>query len=141
MLIARDIMTATPVTVDTTATVRRAVELLQLFDIRHLPVVNDESELVGMISDRDLRALSIRYFVGPEHLGDLRTALNAPVATLMSGEVLSVDANADASEVVDLMLENKIGAVPVTDAEGMLVGIISYIDVLRAVPIDNSTAE
>jgi acetoin utilization protein AcuB len=136
MLIARDIMTTTPVTVDTTSTVRRAVELLQLLDIRHLPVVNDESELVGMISDRDLRALSLPYFVGSEHVGDLRAALNAPVATLMNGDVLSVDAEADASDVVDLMLDHKVGAVPVTDAEGTLVGIISYIDILRAGPLD-----
>ena len=42
---------------------------------------------------------------------------------------------ADLAEVVDLMLEHKIGAVPVTNADGALVGIISYLDVLRALPI------
>lgn len=134
MMTARDVMTETPATVGPTSTVRSAVELLHTLDVRHLPVVNEDGELVGMISDRDLRALQIPYFVGPEHIGDLRTALNATVATLMSSDVLSVEEEADLAEVVDLMLDHKIGAVPVTNADGALVGIISYIDVLRALP-------
>jgi CBS domain-containing protein len=43
--------------------------------------------------------------------------------------------------VIDLMLDHKIGAVPVTNADGALVGIISYIDVLRAMPLDAQAAE
>jgi len=141
MMTARDLMTEAPTTVGPTATVRRAVEILQTMDIRHLPVVNEDGELVGMLSDRDLRALSIPYFVGPEHVGNLRTALDAGVASFMNSDVLSVEADADAAEVVDLMLDNKVGAVPVTDADGALVGIISYIDVLRAIPLDAEAAE
>ena len=59
MMIARDLMTEAPATVGPTATVRKAVDILQTLDIRHLPVVNDDGELIGMLSDRDLRSLSL----------------------------------------------------------------------------------
>jgi len=136
MTTAGDLMTSNPVAIGSHTRVDRALELLQTLDIRHLPVVNDDRELIGMLSDRDLRALSIPYFVGPEHVGSMRTALDATVASLMNSDVLSVEADADATEVVDLMLEYKIGAVPVTDADGTLVGIVSYMDVLRELPLD-----
>jgi acetoin utilization protein AcuB len=135
MMRARDWMTPSPLTIEPSTTLRRAVELLQRLDIRHLPVVNESHELVGMISDRDLRALSIPYFVGPGHTTDIQAALDAPVSSIMSGDVLSVEEEADAAEVIDLMLDHKIGAVPVVDADGELVGIVSYVDVLRAFPI------
>lgn len=132
MLNARDLMTENPVTVDPMTTVRRAIELLHTLDIRHLPVVSEGRELVGMISDRDLRVLAVQYAGGAEPLGDVEVTLEARVASLMRDVVLAVEADAAASEVIDLMIENKVGAVPVTDANGTLVGIISYIDVLRA---------
>ncbi len=132
MTTARDLMTAKPMTVPETAKVRRAVEILQEMEIRHLPVVNATGELVGMLSDRDLRSLAIPWFAGREHTGEIRTALEARVSSLMSGDVISVQEETDVSEIVDLMLENKVGALPVTDGDGALVGIISYVDVLRA---------
>lgn len=128
---ARELMTPGPVTVPVTAKVQKAVEILHTAEVRHLPVVDEEGNLVGMLSDRDLRALSLPVFVGDEHVASLRTALNAPVSTLMNSDVVSVESEADVSEVIELMLDNKIGAVPVVDHDGAVVGIVSYMDVLR----------
>jgi acetoin utilization protein AcuB len=136
MLTARDLMTSTPVTATPMTTIRSAFDLLHELDIRHLPIVDDVGELVGMISDRDLRALTLPYFADDPDAGTLRVALDARVASLMSSNVLSVDAEAKAVEVVDLMLDHKVGAIPVVDGDGLLVGIISYIDVLRALPLE-----
>jgi CBS-domain-containing membrane protein len=138
MLTARDLMTQSPAVIDVTATLRSAVDKLQTLEIRHLPVVDSEGELVGMVSDRDLRALSIPYFVDGENVGTLRTALDASVASIMSADVIAVDEEADAAEIVDLMLDNRIGAVPVVDGDRTLVGIVSYVDVLRALPLDTA---
>ena len=91
-----------------------------------------------MLSDRDLRSLSFPMFVGSEYAGDMRRALDAKVSELMSSDVLSVEVEANVSEAVELMLEHKIGAVPVVDADGVLVGIVSYMDVLRALPLDDA---
>jgi CBS domain-containing protein len=135
MLTARDLMTKNPVTIAPTAKLYQAAQALQALDIRHLPVV-EEGELIGMLSDRDLRALSIPYIVGGDYASDIAAARNASVATIMSGNVYAVEPEAGADEIVELMLEQKIGAVPVTDPDGKLVGIVSYMDVLREIPLE-----
>jgi acetoin utilization protein AcuB len=141
MTTAQDLMTKSPATVRPTTKVRRAVEILQTLDVRHLPVVDAGGALVGMVSDRDLRALALPSYAGTEYVGKVQRALDATIADLMSSDVLSVDLEAPASEVVELMLEHKIGAVPVVDADGALVGIISYMDVLRLLPLEADAAE
>jgi acetoin utilization protein AcuB len=138
MLTARELMTENPVTVPATAKVRQAVQLLQTLDIRHLPVVDEDGELVGMLSDRDLRSLSIPYLIGEEYVGNVAAARDVRVSTMMTGDVLSVTPETDASDIVELMLDNKIGAVPVTEDDGTLIGIVSYVDILRKIPLDDA---
>ena len=129
MITARELMTASPTVIDATSTLRTALEKLQALDVRHLPVVDTDGQLVGMLSDRDLRSYS----------GIL--PLDASVSSVMSADVIAVDSEADLAEVVDLMLDNKIGAVPVLDADDALVGIISYVDILRMLSLEVIAAE
>jgi CBS domain-containing protein len=131
MLVARDVMTADPFAIRDSATVGEAAEALQTLEVRHLPVVNRDRELVGMLSDRDLRALTVPNIVGNEYAGRVQTARGASVSSLMSGDVLSVEEDAGLPEIVDLMLENKVGAIAVTDPDGTLTGIVSYVDILK----------
>jgi acetoin utilization protein AcuB len=119
MITARELMTEAPTCVDATATLKHAIEKLQALDVRHLPVIDNEGQLVGMLSDRDLRSYAT---VLP---------LDASVSSAMSTDVIAVDLEADVAEIIDLMLDNKIGAVPVLDSDDVLVGIISYVDILR----------
>jgi len=137
MLTAHDLMTEDPVTVPMMAKVGRAVDLLHSLDVRHLPVVDESGALVGMLSDRDLRALTFPEVAGGEYVGAVQTALDAPIASIMTSDVISVDVEADAAEIVDLMIDRKIGAVPVVDADGALVGIVSYVDLLRELSFDD----
>jgi CBS domain-containing protein len=132
---AQDLMTPDPATIPANAKLRDAVEILQNLDVRHLPVIDDEGELVGMLSDRDLRGLALPHLVGGEYAGVMQTGLQATVATVMSSNVLSVDPETEVDEIVELMLENKIGAVPVVDRDRGLIGIVSYMDVLRNVDL------
>ncbi len=136
MTSAADLMTENPATLPLEARVKDAVSMLQTMDIRHIPVVDEDDTLVGIVSDRDLRALEIPSVIGEEYLGNVRAALEAPLSSIMSGDVIAVDTEASAAEIVELMLENKIGAVPVLDADGVLVGIVSYVDLLRALPFE-----
>jgi acetoin utilization protein AcuB len=117
MITARELMTESPTVVDATATLKNAIDKLQALDVRHLPVVDPEGQLVGMLSDRDLRSSMF--------------PLDAAVSSVMSTDVIAVDVEADVAEIIDLMLDNKIGAVPVIDSDDVLVGIISYVDILR----------
>lgn len=135
MLTAHDLMTEDPTTISMNATVHRAVTLLQRLDVRHLPVVDPEGALVGMLSDRDVGGLAFPELLGGTYVGRVQTALDAPVSSLMSSNVLSVGLEADLAEIIDLMLDQKVGAVPVVDADGTLVGIVSYVDILREIPV------
>lgn len=130
---ASDVMTPHPVTVSARATVAEAAELLRDLAIRHLPVVQDGA-LVGILSDRDLRAVDPRGLLDVENADAVRARFSAPVIGLMSADVIAVHPETELSEVVSLMIETRVGAMPVIDpATREVVGIVSYIDVLRAV--------
>jgi len=124
-------MTTRPVSVSLDTPIFQAWELLRDLDVRHLPVVNQDRELVGILSDRDLAVAPLPP-LETELLGPDRQRLDQPVSTIMSTDVLAVEAEDDVRDAVDLMIENKVGAVPVVDPEQHVVGIISYLDVLRA---------
>lgn len=129
---AEDIMTADVATVEETATIGEALEIMEERDIRHLPIVRG-SEVIGMLSDRDLRGLGLSLVTDVEGMERLKSRFGAKVSELMSSNVLTVDPEADVSEIVDLMLEEKISAVPVVDDDtNELKGIVSYVDVMRA---------
>src|SRR2546427_12633402 len=115
MISAHDLMTEDPVTVPMMAKVRDAVRLLQQLDVRHLPVVDDQGMLVGMLSDRDLRGLSFPEIIGEEYSGSIQTALEARVSSVMSSDVVAVEVEDDVSLIIELMLDRKIGAVPAAD--------------------------
>jgi len=126
-------MTENPVTVSETASLGEALEILSELEIRHLPVVR-KGEVVGMLSDRDLRALGLSTTADVQRMDAIRASLTARVTTLMTGDVVTVDRDTTLPDIVDLMISEKIGAIPVVDPESdTLVGIISYIDVLKAV--------
>lgn len=128
---AIDLMTKNPAILTMQSSVGEAIGMLTGLDVRHLPVVSEDGAVVGMVSDRDLRALSLPRVIDEQWLGDFRIALETPIASVMSSDVIMVEEEAETREIIELMLEHKIGAVPVTDEEGTLVGIVSYMDILR----------
>lgn len=128
MLLAR-IMTATPETLPVEATVGRAIELLYSLDVRHLPVV-DGTTLVGMLSDRDLRGIALASTGGDETELAAGRYLEKKVTEVMNGNVVAVHVDEDLDEVITLMIEHRVGALPVIDDTGDLVGILSYVDLL-----------
>ena len=129
-MVVDDIMTPDPLVVEASTPVREVMDRLFESDVRHLPVVDDH-ELVGIVSDRDLREFTAPALAGVEGGAELLARLAAPISKVMSGDVMSVAPEADLGDVIDLMIDQKVGAVPVV-SEGRLVGIVSYIDVLRA---------
>ncbi|HMR09276.1 MAG TPA: CBS domain-containing protein [Polyangiaceae bacterium] len=131
-MVVEEIMTKDPTTVDAAAAIRDVISVLFELDVRHLPVV-DGKTLVGIISDRDVRAFLAPTIVELENPEEIAQRLLQPIGSVMSSDVLSVDAEMELSDLVDLMLDHKVGAVPVVDPESdELVGIVSYVDVLRA---------
>ena len=137
---AEDMMTRQPVTMDITGTVQEAADLMFAADVRHIPVV-EHGTLVGMISDRDVRSYMLprseRIFQADEE----RARLAESISAVMPSEVMTIRPDTPVAELLDIMLEEKIGAVPVLAPDtGELIGMVSYIDVLRAIrPFLHST--
>jgi acetoin utilization protein AcuB len=126
-------MTRQPVTMDITGTVQEAADLIFAADVRHIPVV-EHGTLVGMISDRDVRSYMLprseRIFRADEEHARLAESISA----VMPSEVMTIRPDTPVAELLDIMLEKKIGAVPVLAPDtGELIGMVSYIDVLRAI--------
>jgi CBS domain-containing protein len=129
---AREVMTPDPATITPRTTIAEAWDLMRELDIRHLPVVDGEA-LVGMLSDRDIGNLEVGRLLTEEGADALRRQLARPVIQMMSADVVAAEPETEVSELVTLFLEQKVGAVPVvTPDTRRIVGIVSYIDVLRA---------
>jgi acetoin utilization protein AcuB len=123
-----EIMTRDPLSVNPTETIGKVKELMADNNIRHLPVLKGR-ELVGIVTDRDIRAFVIRGLL--ESPVAHEKALDVQVSALMTSHPISVAPDDDLREAVELLIEEKFGAVPVVDATEGLVGIVSYVDVLR----------
>lgn len=131
-MLAADIMTQNPTTLRSTDTVSEAVDLLQSLNVRHLPVVDERGHLIGMLSDRDLGPLMKTFSETAEADRMVLPLSERRVSDYMSGDAVSVEGDADVSEIITQMLDERIGAVPVVDAADNVIGIVSYVDVLRA---------
>jgi acetoin utilization protein AcuB len=123
-----DIMTREPLTVTPTETIGQADELMNTNKIRQLPVAQGK-DLVGIVTDRDIRSfLSGSLF---ESVEARENALNTKVREIMTTAPMIVSADDGLQEAIELMIEEKIGGIPVVDEAEGLVGIVTYLDVLR----------
>ena len=123
-----DVMSNDPLTVSPSDTVGKAEELMYENHYRQLPVVENK-QLIGIVSDRDIRSfLAHPSFVEPEKRA---RALRTKVNEIMTAKPLTVSPEDDLREAVELLIEEKIGGIPVVDETEGLVGIVTYVDVLR----------
>jgi len=123
-----DVMTKDPLTIGPSETVGEAEELMTENGIRQLPVVKN-SDLIGIITDRDVRSFLAGSSVSPPN--EREQALRTQVSDLMTTNPLTLAPDDELQDAVELLVEQKIGGVPVVDAAEGLVGIVTYVDVLR----------
>jgi acetoin utilization protein AcuB len=120
------------VTIGEAATCRDAVETMCRRKVRHLPVLDRDGALVGIVTDRDLR----HWLFGPEtyrRIGAVPVSVllqEAPVRSVMSAPVRCIGAAADLAEAAERMRRDKVGCLPVVH-ERRVVGMLTEIDVLR----------
>ena len=126
-------MTPEPVAMRPEETVAQAIGILEQHSFRHLPVVDEESVLLGMISDRDLRsALPSTVAQSTEREEVAARINNTPLSAFMTRECLSLSPMATLDDGLLLFQSHKIGALPVLDDEGRLIGMFTIGDLLRA---------
>ncbi|MEZ4470419.1 MAG: CBS domain-containing protein [bacterium] len=127
----RDYMTSTVLVVQATDPAREALENMALGDVRHLPVVDADGRLEGVVSDRDLRLPD--WAQGIASADVVEAALKGlTVADVMTRFAVTVRPEADLLEAAHIFVDLRFGVVPVVDEAGELQGMLSAMDVLRA---------
>ena len=102
--------------------------------IRHLPIVDDHFNLVGLITQRDLLNASISSL--HKALGaDQRMKASVQISSVMQPKVDSISADDDLRAVATTMSSKKYGCMPVTEDDGKLIGIVTETDFLKLATI------
>lgn len=131
----RDLMTEDVISVRPYDSLTKVYDLMDLKHFRHMPVVDEEGALVGIITQRDLvrgalgDTASLPVTLQRELLDRVR------VQEIMNQEPESIDPDRDVREAGELMMEYKLGCLPVVDGD-RLVGILTESDFVRYV-VDN----
>jgi CBS domain-containing protein len=114
-----DFMTTAVISMRETDTIGRVDLEMHLADVRHIPVVDAQNHVIGVLSSRDvLRAYA--HGLGKP----------VPVAQFMTKQPVTVRPSLPAHEAVALMLEQKISSLPVVGDDEQLVGIVTASDFL-----------
>jgi acetoin utilization protein AcuB len=123
-------MTKNPLTVSLDMPVVDARRMMLEHRIRHL-LVMDGTRLAGIVTDRDIR-LNLPSPATSLSVWEINYLLaRMTVSSVMTKAVITVDPGRDAQDAARIMLDHKIGALPVVDA-GTVVGIMTETDVMRA---------
>jgi len=130
-MIVRDYMSVPVVTVTPETSFQDALALLRQRKIRRVPVVDKAGRLVGIITERDLlhAAPSPATSLSVWELNYLLWRLQ--VEGLMTRKVLTVQPATPLQDAAQLMLEHKIGGLPVVDDHNQVVGVITETDIFR----------
>lgn len=125
----RDLMTAGVFAVQAADDLETVNDLMEERSVRHIPVVDENGKLIGLVSQRDVlrNTLVGRQELPPELVASsLRTA----VGQIMTREVATAAPDQDIRVAARLLFENKYGCLPVVD-DKRLVGILTESDFVR----------
>src|SRR4249920_2161534 len=133
--IVKDVMTTRVIWVRKDATFREMAVALREYRVSAFPVVDDDRKVIGVVSEADMltkEALADEpgVFGGILHRRDQAKARGVTAADLMTAAVVAVRPDDTVEHAAKLMYDRRVKRLPVTDADGHLVGIISRADVL-----------
>lgn len=120
-MLVRNHMSTPAVTVSSDADYKAALKLMQENALHHLPVVDAGGNLVGMAAERDLLLAATHYLQSAVEIGDI-----------MHRGVVTVPPEMPVTEAATLMIDKRIGGLPVVDKGEGLIGIITETDIFRA---------
>jgi CBS domain-containing protein len=125
-----DLMQTEVVTLRVADTLDVAENIMNLGRIRHLPVVDADDRLVGIVTQRDLLRAAVSSVLGFDRAKEQFWLGSIRVRDVMTAEVTTIPPEAEVSEAVDKMLAGKFGCLPVVEG-ARLVGLITETDCLR----------
>ena len=126
-------MTPAPLTVESDILISEAREILRSNRFRHLPVIDKDWRLVGMVTDRDIRsAYPSSVLSGEDRKRELEQVSKTPVSEIMSTDLVNLLPHSTIDDALLLLEKKRVGAIPVLDEKGVIVGIFSMRDLIRA---------
>ncbi|PAE36387.1 acetoin utilization AcuB family protein [Bacillus sp. 7884-1] len=125
-MIVEEIMKTEIVTVTPTVSIAETMRLMETKKIRHIPVIDAEQQLVGIVTLSDIRDAAPSIFRANEHVEDMQN----PVDTIMKKDVITGHPLDFVEEIAAVFYEHKIGCLPITN-DRKLVGIVTETDLLR----------
>lgn len=152
--IVADVMTRDPITVTPETPLTEVIRTISERKISGLPVVDNTGKLVGVISETDLMWRetgvkqppyimlldSVIYLENPgQYERDLHKALGQTVKEVMSQKPITVTPEKSLREAAQLMHDHKIHRLPVLDADGQVVGILTRGDVIRVMAAEQDS--
>ncbi|MBS4208707.1 acetoin utilization AcuB family protein [Bacillus sp. FJAT-50079] len=120
------IMTTDVAVLKPTDTIRLAIQIMRDRKIRHLPLVNDQQEVIGLVTDRDIKMATPTMLEG-EMIKEIH---NMPLSSIMTKNVITGHPLDFVEEITVLFYDYKIGCLPIVNA-GKLVGIVTSTDLLH----------
>ncbi len=128
--LGREVMSQPAIVIEWNASILDASALMEERNVRRLPVVNDENTVIGIVSSGDVREATSVYHTASPYAPDQDEILLA-VDEVMTTPALTVTPDATLLDTVRLLVERKIGGVPVVDALGQPLGMITESDIFR----------
>jgi acetoin utilization protein AcuB len=132
MFVSRS-MTQKVITTVPEASVFDAYEKMSQNRIRHLPVIDADGRLIGIVTDRDIRsALPYSMIKDPSRTAEAEKVKDLKVMNIMTTDPKTIGPHHTIQDALVLIQDLRVGALPVVDKEGKLKGILSVRDLLRA---------
>lgn len=121
------------ITIRPEQTLEEAKALMEGKNIRHLPVIDEIGKLVGIVSDRDMRdAQPSSLLEGEKYQQIFTQVMQHRVSEVMTKDPLTISVYYTLQDTLLVMGQKKVGALPVVDEDGILMGILSTRDLLRS---------
>ena len=127
----KDLMRTNVVTLQAADVLGVADDIMSMGRIRHLPVMDPNNRVIGIVTQRDLYKASVSSVLGFERAKEHEWLGKVRVRDIMTTNVITIGAEAGVVEAVDKMIAGKIGSLPVVDEDGKLVGLLTETDCLR----------
>jgi CBS domain-containing membrane protein len=123
----RDVMTSDATTLQRNDKLTLADDIMRLGRIRHLPVVDENGQLAGILTQRDLFRGALAKALGYGERAQRQLMDTLVVKEVMTSEVITTTPDTPLAEAAHVLVERKIGCLPVVEG-GRLVGIITESD-------------
>lgn len=120
-MLVRDRMSCPALTLRANADYKEGLKIMQAHRMHHVPVLDANDRLTGIVAERDLLIAALRYLQSAVEVGEV-----------MHRDVITATPDMPLIEAASLMASRSIGSLPVVDSGGAVVGVITETDIFKA---------